>query len=300
MGVITTAGFSQLLYPGLYGIWGDTYPQYPEEYSQIFDVRTSTQAYEKTLGLTGFGYAAAKAEGTSISYAEAFQGYTHTLTHLTNGLGFMVTAEMFEDDQYGKIRALPAALARSIRHTIEVDAANVLNNGFASTPTGADGHQLLDTDHPLVGGGTYQNELSTAADLSMTSLEAMFQLINDFTDDRGLLINAKAKKLVIHPDNDWTAKQILQSEKDPESNYNAINPARGIFPGGVVINHFLTDPDAWFIITDIPNGLVFYWRRRPAFTKDNDFDTENAKFKTVYRCIQGWDDPRGIVGSPGA
>jgi phage major head subunit gpT-like protein len=295
---LSTANFSELLYPGLYNIWGLEYPQYAEEYSQIFDVRTSTQAYEKTLGLTGFGLAVNKAEGTSISYGTAFQGYTHTLTHVTNGLGFIVTSEMYEDDQYGKIRTLPAALARSIRHTIEIDAASVLNNGFAATPTGADGHQLLDTDHPLVGGGTYQNELTNSADLSMTSLESMLALINDFTDDRGLLMNAKAVKLIIHPDNEWTARQILQSDKDPESNFNAINPAKGMMP--YVVNHFLTDPDAWFIKTDIPNGLVFYWRRRPAFSKDADFDTENAKFKTTYRCIQGWDDPHGLVGSPGA
>ncbi len=294
----TTSGFGELLYPGLYNIWGDTYPQYPEEYTQIFDIRTSTQAYEKTLGMTGFGLAVHKPEGTGISYGQAFQGYTHTLTHLTNGLGFIVTSEMYEDDQYGKIKALPAALARSIRHTIEIDAANVLNNGFSSSYTGADGHQMLDTDHPLVGGGTYQNEPTTATDLSMTSLEAMLALINDFTDDQGLLMNAKVKKLVIHPDNEWTARQILQSDKDPESNFNAINPAKGLMP--YTTNHFLTDPDAWFLITDIPNGLVFYWRRRPAFTKDNDFETDNAKFKTTYRCIQGWDDPHGIVGSPGA
>lgn len=295
---MSTSGFGELLYPGLYNIWGLEYPQYTEEYSKIFNVRTSTQAYEKTLGMAGFGLAVNKPEGTGVTYAQAFQGYTHTLTHVTNGLGFIVTSEMYEDDQYGKIKALPAALARSVRHTIEIDAANILNNGFSSG-TGADSQYLLDTDHTLVGGGTYQNEPSTATDLSMTSLEAMLALINDFTDDQGLIMNAKPKALVIHPDNEWTARQIDQSDKDPESNFNAINPAKGMFPGGIVVNHFLTDPDAWFITTDIPNGLVFYWRRRPAFTKDNDFDTDNAKFKTTYRCIQGWDDPRGIVGSPG-
>lgn len=298
MANLTTAGFSELLYPGLYNIWGLEYPQYQEEYSKVFDVRTSTQAYEKTLGLTGFGLAANKSEGASVTYGTAFQGFTHTLTHVTNGLGFIVTSEMYEDDQYGKMKALPKSLARSIRHTIEIDAANVLNNGFSSSYTGADGHQLLDTDHPLVGGGTYQNEPTTSTDLSMTSLEAMLALINDFTDDQGLLINAQVKKLVVHPDNEWTARQILQSEKDPESNFNAINPAKGLMP--YVTMHFLTDPDAWFLITDVPNGLVFYWRRRPAFTKDNDFDSDNAKFKTTYRCIQGWDDPKGVVGSPGA
>jgi hypothetical protein len=297
---MSKASFSELLYPGLYDIWGDKYPQYPEEYSKIFEMRTSTHAYEKTLGMTGFGLAVDKAEGASITYGQAFQGATHTLTHVTNGLGFIVTKEMYDDDLYQKINALPAALARSIRHTIEIDAANILNNGFSSSYTGADGHQLLDTDHPLIVSGTYQNEPTTATDLSMTSLEAMLALINDFTDDQGLLMNAQVRKLVIHPDNEWTARQILQSDKDPESDFNAINPAKGMFPGGYVVNHFLTDADAWFITTDIPNGLVFYWRERPRFTKDNDFDTDNAKFKTTYRCIQGWDDPHGIVGSPGA
>lgn len=295
---ITTGGFSELLYPGLKAIWGMAYSDYPEQYTKFFEVKSSGQAYEKTLGMTGFGLASAKAEGAGVGYDLAYQGYTQTLTHSTYGIGFIVTSEMYEDDQYGKINALPRALARSVRHTVEIAGANVLNRAFTATYTGADSKELCATDHPLVGGGTEQNELSTAADLSMTSLEQALIDIGDLTDDRGLLIAAKPKMLIVPPELDWTAKQLLGSEKDPESNYNAINPAKGMIPYSV--NNFLTDSDAWFILTDVPNGPVFYWRRRPAFTKDNDFDSDNAKYKSTFRFSCGWDDFRGVFGSPGA
>jgi len=298
MAVLTTAGFSELLYPGLKAIWGISYSDYPEEYTKIFEVKTSDKAYEKTVGLTGFGTASVKAQGGSVSYDDAYQGYTQTLTHSTYGIGFIVTSEMYEDDQYGKINALPRALARSVRHTVEIAAANVLNRGFNSTYTGADGKELLATDHPLVGGGTEQNELTTAADLSMTSLEQAMIDIGDLTDERGLIIAAKPRMLIVPPELDWTARQLLGSEKDPETNFNAINPAKGLMP--FTVNHYLTDSDAWFIKTDVPEGMVFYWRRRPAFTKDNDFDSDNGKYKSTFRFSVGWDDYRGIFGAPGA
>ncbi len=296
---LATGNFGELLYPGLKSIYGDAYKDYPEEFSKIFRMETSKQAYEKTLGMTGFGLASVKTEGSGVAYDDAYQGYTQTLTHVAYGLGFIVTSEMYEDDQYGKIKALPKALKRSVNHTIEQYAANILNNAFSSG-TGPDTSYLCVTTHALVGGGTEQNCLSTSADLSMTSLEQAFIDIGDLVDDRGLLTYIKAKKLIIPPELEWTAKQILQSDKDPESNYNAINPAKGIFPEGFMVSHYMTDSDMWFIETDAPQGLVFYWRKKPEFTKDNDFDTDNAKFKTVYRCIVGWDDWRGIYGSPGA
>ena len=297
--MILTTNFGELLYPGLRKIWGDRYNDYPEEYSQIFGMETSTKAYEKTLGLTGLGLATEKTQGGGVDYDDAFQGNTQTLTHITYGLGFIVTSEMWEDDQYGKIRALPKALARSVRQTIETTAAVLLNNAFATTyNTGPDGLELCSTVHTLVGGGTFQNEPSTPADLEMTSMEQALIDIGDWVDERGLKVAIRAKKLIVAPENDWTAKQLLGSDKDPESNYNAINPAKGIMP--YMVYHWLTDPDAWFILTDCQDGLVFYWRRRPDFTKDNDFDSDNAKFKATYRHSQGWDNPRGIYGSPGA
>lgn len=300
MATLISSNFSELLYPGLKAIWGMAYKEKPEIYSKIFNVQSSSQAYEKTLSMTGFGAAATKSEGTSVTYDDAYEGLTQTLTHVTKGLGFIVAKELMEDDQYGKINALPKALAFSIRSTIEQDAANVLNNAFSTSYTGADGCCLCYASHTLLDGGTEQNTLSTAADLSMTSLEQAFIDIGDLVNDRGLLINVMARKLVIPSELEWTAKQLLGSEKDPETNYNAINPAKGIFPEGYLVNPYLTDPDAWFILTDAPQGLVFYWRRKPEFTKDNDFDSDNGKFKSTYRCIQGWDDWRGVFGSPGA
>ena len=199
---------------------------------------------------------------------------------------------------YNKINALPTALARSGVHTVEITAANILNRAFNSTYTGADAKEMCATDHPLLDGGTLSNELTTSADLSMTSMEQALIDISNFTDDRGLQIPAKPRQLIVPPELEWTAQQLLKSEKDPESANNAINPAKGIMP--YTVNHFLTDTDAWFIQTDIPNGLVFYWRRRPSLTKDNDMDSDNAKFKSTMRFICGWDDPRQIFGSPGA
>ena len=296
----TTGTFSELLYPGLKAIWGTSYKDYPEVYPKCgFRVESSNQAYEKTLSMTGFGLASVKGEGSSVTYDEAYQGYTQTLTHVGYGIGFQVTSEMYDDDQYGKIKALPKALAKSVRDTIEQYAANIYNNAFTSG-TGPDGSYLCVTTHALIGGGTEQNCLSTAADLSMTSLEQAFIDIGDIVNDRALLANIKAQKLVIPPELEWTVRQILESDKDPESNYNAINPAKGIFPGGYVVNPWLTDADAWFIVTDSPYGLVFYWRKRPEFTKDNDFDSDNAKYKTTFRMSVGWDDWRGVYGTPGA
>ena len=297
MTMIST-NFGELLYPGLKAIWGD-YPAKPDIYSQVYKVENSTQAYEKTLGMTGFGMAVTKTEGGSITYDDAYQGLTQTLTHVTKGLGFIVTREMAEDDQYRRINRLPENLRFSINQTIEYDAASFLIGAFA-TSTVADGQYLCSTTHTQLDGvTTAKNKLSTDADLAMTSLEQAFIDISDMTNDRSMIINIRARKLVIPTELEWTVRQLLESDKDPESNYNAINPAKGIFPEGYVVWPYLTDADAWFILTDAPQGLVYYWRRKPDFTKDNDFDTENAKFKSTYRSIYGCDDWRGIFGSSG-
>jgi hypothetical protein len=195
------------------------------------------------------------------------------------------------------MKKLPKALARSVRHTVEILGANILNNGFSGSYLGADAVALFSTSHPLLGGGTWANRPAVDADLSMTSYEQALIDIQAFVDDRGLLVVARPKKLVVTINNDWTCQQLLKSEYDPETNFNAINPAKGTIP--YMVGHWLTDPDAWFIITDVPDGIVFYWRRRPKFTQDNEFSSENGLWKTTFRCIQGWDDPRGAYGSSG-
>ncbi len=295
---INTGNFGELLEPGLALIYGDTYKSYPEEYSKIFTVKTSTKHTEHTLSMTGFGLMPVKAQGAGVTYDTAIQGYKQSLSHTVYGLGFIVTLEMFEDDMYNKINALPTALARSGSRTVEIIASNVLNRAFNSSYTGADTKEMCATDHPLIGGGNQANELSNSADLSMTSLEQAIIDISALTDDRGLLLAAQPKQLIIPPSLEWTAQQLLKSDKDPESNFNAINPAKGVMP--YTVNHSLTDPDAWFIQTDIQNGLVFYWHRRPVLTKDNDTESDNAKFKSTMRFVCGWDDYRSVFGSPGA
>ena len=295
---VGTVNFGELLEPGLKKIYGQEYAQYSEVYPQVFDVESSTKAFEESLSLTGFGQVPVKTQGASVTYNDPKQNWIHRLTHVTSGLGYIVTREMYEDDQYGKMRAFSKALARSVRHTIETTNANVLNRAFTSTYAGGDGKELCATDHVLGGGGSWKNELSVAADLSATSLEQALIDIGDMVDDAGLLVRAKPKRLVGPNELDWTMTKLLDSTLDPDSGNNAVNPAKSRMP--YTVWNFLTDPDAWFITTDVPNGLVTYFRRRPEFTRDNDFDSENAKFKTTYRMVAGWDDARGIFGSPGA
>jgi phage major head subunit gpT-like protein len=300
MGVMNKTAFSEALEPGINKWYGDAYNQYKEQYTQIFDVKTSRKSAEHSVSQTGFGLVPEKPEGQGVSYDDTAQLYKQTLTNVTYGLGFNVTRELVEDDLYNIIMKKPKSLARSVRHTVEILGANVLNNAFDGTnyADGADGKELCATDHPLGYGGTEQNEPTTAVDLSATALEQADIDIAALTDDRGLLLAAQGKKLIIPPALKWTAEKLLKSKLDPDSANNAINPANELMP--FVVNNFLTDPDAWFIKTDVSESLVWYWRRRPEFTKDNDFDSENAKWKTTFRCIMGWDDWRGLYGSPGA
>ena len=294
---VGTSNFGELLEPGLKKIYGQEYAQHAEVYPMVFDVESSQKAFEESLSLTGFGQVPEKTQGQSVSYSDPKQNWVHRLTHVTSGLGYIITREMFEDDQYGKMRAFTRALARSVRHTVEVTSANVLNRAFSNSYLGGDGLELCSTAHLLGGGGTWQNELTTAADLDATSLEQALIDIGDMVDDAGLLVRANVRRLVVPNELDWTATKLLDSTLEPSSANNAVNPAKSRMP--YTVWNFLTDPDAWFLTTDIPNGLVTYFRRRPEFTRDNDFDSENAKFKTTYRMVAGWDDPRGVFGSPG-
>ena len=306
-----TTNFGELLYPGLAAIWGNSYPDYKPEWSQIFPKKPSSQNFEKTLGMTGFGLAPIKSLGKPIAYDDAFQGPTHSLYHFVRGLGFIVTEEMWTDDQYGKINALPGALRRSMIHTKEWDGANILNSAFSNTyadgssALGADGVCLCSLYHPLIGAaGTYNaNTPSTQADLSLTALEQAVAIdIPAWVDGRGLKIKLMAKKLITTTLNDWTAFQLLGADKDPETPAsNAPNPAKNLFPEGRIVSHYITDTDSWFIQTDAPNGLVCLehskWGLR--FAKDNDFGTGNALFKATDRYVFGWDDPLTIYGTSG-
>jgi len=294
---VYTSNFASLLEPGLREIYGIEYNLYPEEYSSIFSVESSSKAFEEDHEIFGLGMVPQKNEGAAIVYDTAGSGGIKRYTHTTYGLGFMVTREAYEDDLYRKIKLLPKALARSVRHTIEAMGASVLNNAFTDA-SGIDGRALCASNHVLLGGGTYSNIPATAADLDITSFEQALIDIQNFVDNRGLKIAVRPKTLIISPENEFTAQFILKSDKLPDTANNNYNPAKGMLPYKVM--HWLTDPDAWFILTDVPNGLNWFWRRRPEFTNDSDFDSENAKFKTTFRCSYGWTDPRCIYGTAGA
>ena len=302
MGVITTSSFAKALWPGVNAWYGMAYNGYSTEWDKLFEKNTSKKAFEEDVGLTGFGLARVKAEGAPIEYDSERQGFTTRYNHVVYALGFIVTREMFEDDQYDVVGQRKAkGLARSMRQTKEIIGANIYNRAFNSAYTGGDGKELIATDHPNVTGGTWSNELATASDLSEAALEQAAIDIYAFTDDRGLLIAAKPKKLVIASGNQFEAARILTADgrTGTDSNDQNILKNKGIIPE-TIVNHYLTDTDAWFVLTDIQDGLKYFERRGDAFEMDNDFDTENAKFKATARYSFGWTDPRGIYGSPGA
>jgi len=302
-GVITSSSFAKLLWPGVNAFYGRAYKDYPEEWSKLgFEQKKSTKAYEEDVGLTSFGLATVKTEGGPISYDTERQGFTTRYNHVVYALGFQITREAYEDDQYSIVGERKAkALARSMRYTKELVGANIFNRATTAGYTGGDGKTLLASDHPNITGGTWSNMPSAAADLSEAALEQAAIDIAAFKDDRGLLIAVQPKKLVIRPDQMFEAKRILGSDGRPGTDLNDPNVLKteGIIPE-VVINHYLTDSDAWYIITDIPDGLKYFARREDAFEMDNDFDTENARFKATARYSFGWTDPRCMYGSIGA
>ena len=295
---VGTTNFSELLDPGIRSIYGLSYDNWVEEYSQYMEVLPSNQYSEYSLSIAGFGLVPVKSQGGGVNYATPGQGYKGTLTHISYGLGFQVTYELYRFDQYGIINRLPQLLARSVRRTRETLGANILNRAFDSSYTGADGKELCATNHQKWAGGTWQNESTTAADLSMTSYEQALIDISDFSDDNGTPVGARPVKLIVATENLFTAQQIINSSQDPESAMNAINPAKGTTT--IMESHFMTNTDDYFIKTDVPNGLVWYDADKPDFDKDNDFDSKNGKWKSFFICIQGWNDPRGMWGSPGA
>jgi len=302
MSVITSSSFAKLLWPGLNSIYGKSYNDYPVEWDKLFEKNSSDRAYEEDLGLSSFGLAAVKNEGAPIQFDSERQGFTSRYNHVVYALGFIITREIYEDDQYGKVGAQKAkALARSMRQTKEIVGANIYNRAFDSNYVGGDGKELLSNAHPNVAGGTFSNIIATAADLSEAALEQAVIDIAGFRDDRGLLIAARPEKLVIPYQQQFEAKRILGSDGRVGTDLNDPNVLKneGIF-SNVITNHYLTDSDAWFILTNVKDGLKYFERRGDAFEMDNDFDTENAKFKATARYSFGWSDPRAIYGSAGA
>lgn len=302
MSVITSSSFAKLLWPGLNSIYGKEYADYPVEWDKLFEKNSSDRAYEEDVGLSSFGLASVKNEGAPITYDTERQGFTTRYNHVVYALGFIITREIYEDDQYGKVGAQKAkALARSMRQTKEIVGANVYNRAFDSNYVGGDGVELISSAHKNVAGGTWSNKITTASDLSEAALEQAVIDIAGFRDDRGLLIAAKPEKLIIPYQLQFEAARILGSDGRVGTDLNDPNvlKQKGIF-GNVVTNHYLTDPDAWFIATNIKDGLKYFERRGDQFEMDNDFDTENAKYKATARYSFGWSDPRAIYGSAGA
>lgn len=300
---INSSSFAKALWPGVNAWYGDAYNEHSVEYTDLFDTYSSRKAFEEDMSVSGFGLASVKTEGSSVAYDTAQQGFLTRYTHVTYGLGFIITREMVDDDLYdviGKKRA--QALAFSMRQTKEIVGANVYNRGFNSSYTGGDGKEMLATDHPNVAGGTYANELATAADLSEASLEQAAIDIMKLENDRGLKIAIMPQTLIIPPDLVFEAERILYSNARVGTADNDMNALKemGKFPGGIKVNHYLTDSDAWFIRTNCPDSMKHFERRPDDFTMDNDFDTDNAKYKATGRYSFGWTDPRGIFGSPGA
>lgn len=302
MSVITSSSFAKLLWPGLNSIYGKSYNDYPVEWDKLFEKNSSDRAYEEDLGLSSFGLAAVKNEGAPIQYDSERQGFTSRYNHVVYALGFIITREIYEDDQYGKVGAQKAkALARSMRQTKEIVGSNIYNRAFDSNYVGGDGVELISALHPNVAGGVFSNKIATAADLSEAALEQATIDIAGFRDDRGLLIAARPEKLVIPYQQQFEVKRILGSDGRVGTDLNDPNVLKneGIF-SNVITNHYLADPDAWYILTNVKDGLKYFERRGDAFEMDNDFDTENAKFKATARYSFGWSDPRSIYGSAGA
>jgi hypothetical protein len=301
-GIITTASHPKALWPGIKAWWGQVYDEHKEEYSQLFDSDTSSMNYEEDVQLTGFGLAPVKSEGSGVAYDSEIQGFTTRYTHIAYALGYIVTKEELDDNLYEQVsRRRSAALAMSFRQTKENVGANIYNRAFNGTYLGGDGVALCSTAHPNTSGGTFANTPTVAADLSEASLEDALTAIMGFQNDRGLLINVMPRSLVVARQNWWNANRIMKSAYTPSTANNAVNVlvATNALPEGIVMNHYLTSPNAWFVRTNIQNGLKYYSRVGIQFDQDNDFDTMNAKAKGYERYSFGWTDPRAIYGVNG-
>jgi len=298
---ITRAQQQKQLLPGLHKVWGDEYKQYPPQWSEIFQRQTSKRSFEEEQKISMFGLAAVKNEGAGITYDTAQEAFTARYTHTTYALGFAITEEAIEDNLYIPVAGrYTKALARSMAHTQEIVAASILNNGFTSG-LGGDGVVLFSTAHPLVNGGTNSNRPTTGVDLNETALDAARIQIAKWTDERGLLIQAQPTKMIIPVEYAWTAERLLKTVLRPGTSNNDINSivSTSFLPGGYVVNNRLTDPNAWFLKTDVPDGLKMFERVPVKFSDDGDWETGNMRYKSRMRFSVGWSDPLGIWGSPG-
>lgn len=294
--------FKELL-PGLNALFGLEYKRYDEEHKELFEMESSDRSFEEELKLSGFGTAPVKQEGASIQYDSAQEAFLSRYTHETIAMGFAITEEAIEDNLYDSLSArYTKALARAMAYTKQVKAASIINNGFSSSYLGGDGVELFSLLHPKVGGGYNANKPSVAADLNETSLENAVIEIAAWTDERGLLIAARPMKLIIPTALQFEATRILSTELRVDSANNDLNALKhnSAIPGGWSVNHYLTDPDAWFLKTDVPGGLKMFTRAPLKTGMDTDFDTGNYRYKARERYSFGWTDPLGMYGSAGA
>lgn len=298
---INTGSFGRALWPGINAWYGKAYDEYETEYDNIFTTKTSKKSREEDVSISSFGLAIQTGEGNGVNYDTEEQGFTDTYQHAKYALGFVITKEMYEDDQYEMVGERKAkGLAFAMRQTKETVGANVLNRAFNTSYLFGDGKRLCASDHPNIAGGTWSNIPSAAVDISEAALEQAFIDISKYTDDRGKRIQVIVEKLVVPTDLDFEVAKILQTEQEVGTNNNTKNVVRGRFKAGYVVNHYLTDTDAWFLITNVANGLKYFERRADTFTMDDDFDTDNAKYKATARYSFGCSDKRAIWGSAGA
>jgi hypothetical protein len=300
---ISRAQLLKELLPGLNALFGMEYKRYGEQHKEIYETESSDRSFEEETKLSGFGTAPVKAEGSAIAYDNAQEAWSTRYNHETIALGFSITEEAVEDNLYDSLSArYTKSLARAMAYTKQVKAASVLNNGFSGNFAGGDGVALFSTAHPTVGGGTNSNTAAVQVDLNETSLEAAVIQIAAWTDERGLLIAAKPQKLVIPPALMFVADRLLKTEGRVGTADNDINALKqmGSIPGGSTVNNFLTDTNAWFLTTDVPNGLKHFVRTPMSTSMDGDFDTGNVRYKARERYSFGWSDPLGMWGSSGS
>ncbi len=302
-GVINTGSHPKLLWPGVHATWGQIYAEHPEEYVDLYDVLSSNKAYEQDVQITGFGLAPVKGQGAPVIYDSEMQGWVTTYPHVAYALGYIVTKEEIEDNLYKEVATRRAkANAFSMRQTLENVGAFLYNNAFVTTYYAMpDGQALISSAHVNPSGGTFSNRLTPGADLSEAALEDICIQIMQTTQDRGLLISNMPQSLHIPPAEWFNANRVLKSVLQSHTGNNAINvlKATNAFPKGIKLNHYFTNANAWFVRTNIPNGMQMFWRNRPEFDQDNDFDTKNAKAASYMRFSVGATDPRGIYGSSG-
>ena len=300
---ISRAQLVKELEPGLNALFGMEYSRYENEHEEIFESENSDRAFEEEVLIAGFGNAPVKREGDGVEFDTAYEGFTARYTHETIALAFALTEEAVEDNLYDRLGArYTKALARSMAHTKQVKASNVLNNAFSSSYTGGDGLSLVNSAHTLAGGGTYSNTPSTQVDLNETSLEDSLITISTLVDDRNLTLALQGMKLIVPPQLQFIADRLLETPGRVGTADNDINAMKnmGMIPEGYAVNHFLTDTDAWYLLTDCPDGMKHFVRTPISTNMEGDFDTGNVRFKARERYSFGWSNPRGIYGSQGA